>query len=122
MRVKVRVILILVFVFVLVCTVAWVTRPKRASWYGPGFHENKTASGEIFDMYKMTAAHKTLPFGTRVRVTYKEKSVVVRINDRGPYVKGRDIDLSYAAAKELGILEEGVVKVKLKILKKPKKS
>lgn len=116
---KVRVILILVLVLALFCVYALVTWQKTASWYGPGFHGRKTANGEIFDMYKITAAHKTLPFGTRVRITYKGKSIIVRINDRGPYIKGRDIDLSYAAAKELGMLEEGVVKVRIRILEKP---
>lgn len=86
-----------------------------ASWYGPGFHGKRTASGERFDQHAMTAAHKTLPFGTRVRVTHKGRSVVVRINDRGPFVHGRVIDLSKAAARKLGIT--GVAKVTLKVLK-----
>ncbi len=86
-----------------------------ASWYGPGFHGKRTASGERFDQHAMTAAHRTLPFGTRVRVTHKGRSVVVRINDRGPFVHGRVIDLSMAAAKRLGIA--GVAKVTLKVLK-----
>lgn len=76
-----------------------------ASWYGPGFHNRLTANGERFDMHAMTAAHRTLPFGTMVLVKNPAtgKSVTVRINDRGPYVKGRIIDLSRAAAQKLGI-------------------
>ena len=80
-----------------------------ASWYGPGFHGRTTANGEKFDMYELTAAHKTLPFGTRVMVFNPRtgKSVVVRINDRGPYAKGRVIDLSKAAANALGFKARG---------------
>jgi rare lipoprotein A len=92
-----------------------------ASWYGPGFHGKRTASGEIYDMYAMTAAHKTLPFGTIVKVVDLDtgRSVIVRINDRGPFVPGRIIDLSYAAAKELGMVEKGLARVGLKVLKWP---
>jgi rare lipoprotein A len=84
-----------------------------ASWYGPGFHGRKTASGERFNTHAMTAAHKTLPFGTRVRVTNEKtgRAVVVRINDRGPYAHGRIIDLSQASARAIGI--GGVGKVSL---------
>ncbi|MDO5691977.1 MAG: septal ring lytic transglycosylase RlpA family protein [Pseudomonadota bacterium] len=80
-----------------------------ASWYGPGFHGRLTANGEKFDMHELTAAHKTLPFGTRVLVHNPRtgKEVVVRINDRGPFIKGRVIDLSKAAAKALGIQSRG---------------
>lgn len=80
-----------------------------ASWYGPGFHGRRTANGERFDMHELTAAHKTLPFGTRVLVHSPRtgKQVVVRINDRGPFIKGRVIDLSKAAAKALGIKSRG---------------
>ena len=80
-----------------------------ASWYGPGFHGRTTANGEKFDMYELTAAHKTLPFGTRVVVHNPRtgKEVVVRINDRGPYAKGRVIDLSKAAANVLGFKSRG---------------
>jgi rare lipoprotein A len=93
-----------------------------ASWYGPGFHGKPTASGEIYNMYELTAAHKTLPFGTIVKVIDLEtkRSVVVRINDRGPFVEGRIIDLSYGAAVKLGMVEKGLAKVGLKILKMPK--
>ena len=80
-----------------------------ASWYGPGFHGRLTANGERFDMNELTAAHKTLPFGTRVLVHNPRtgKEVVVRINDRGPFIKGRVIDLSKAAAKALGMKGRG---------------
>ncbi len=86
-----------------------------ASWYGPGFHRKITASGEPYNMYAYTAAHKLLPLGTYVLVTNLEngKQVVVRINDRGPFVKNRCIDLSYAAAKKIGLIKKGVAKVKL---------
>jgi rare lipoprotein A len=86
-----------------------------ASWYGPGFHGSRTASGEIYNMYKLTAAHKTLPLGTYVKVINLEngKSVIVKVNDRGPFVKGRIIDLSYAAAKKLGMVKKGTARVKL---------
>ena len=97
-----------------------------ASWYGSDFHGKLTSTGEIYNMHALTAAHKTLPFGAYVRVTNLNngKSVVVRINDRGPFVKGRIIDLSYAAAKKLGMDITGVAPVKVKVLKKysPKKS
>ena len=87
-----------------------------ASWYGPGFHGKRTASGERFDTNHLTAAHKTLPFGTQVLVTNERtgQSVVVRINDRGPYAHGRVIDLSKAAAEAVGI--SGVGKVTLAVL------
>lgn len=86
-----------------------------ASWYGGKFHGRKTANGETYNMYGMTAAHKTLPLGTLVEVTNKEnrKSVVVRINDRGPFVSGRIIDLSYTAAKKLDIVGDGTGEVRI---------
>jgi rare lipoprotein A len=82
-----------------------------ASWYGPGFHGKKTANGERFNTHALTAAHKTLPFDTKVRVTNERtgKSVVVRINDRGPYAHGRIIDLSKAAAQAVGVSGVGRV-------------
>jgi rare lipoprotein A len=85
----------------------------QASWYGPGFHGRQTANGERFNTNDLTAAHKTLPFGTKVKVTNEQtgKSVVVRINDRGPYAKDRVIDLSKASAQTIGI--SGVAKVTL---------
>jgi rare lipoprotein A len=89
-----------------------------ASWYGPDFHGKKTANGENYDMNADTAAHKTLPMNTMVRVTNlnNSKSVVVRINDRGPFVDGRIIDLSYAAGKSVGIDKTGTAPVKLTVL------
>ena len=90
----------------------------KASWYGGKHHGGPTASGERFNKNAMTAAHRTFPMGTRVRVTNLRngKSVVVRINDRGPYAKGRIIDLSEAAAQKLDMIEAGVVPVKLERL------
>ncbi len=92
-----------------------------ASWYGGKFHGRKTANGETYNMFAMTAAHRTLPFDTWVRVTNLEngRSVVVRINDRGPFKdkKKRIIDLSLGAAKEIDMLEAGVVEVRLEILR-----
>jgi rare lipoprotein A len=92
-----------------------------ASWYGPGFHGRRAASGERFDQTAMTAAHRRLPFGTEVKVTNltNGKSTVVRINDRGPYVKGRILDLSRAAAAELGMEHRGIARVSLEILPEP---
>ena len=89
-----------------------------ASFYGKGFHGRRTASGERFDQNDMTAAHKTLPFGTRVRVTHLNngRSVVVVVNDRGPFVRGRVIDLSRGAAGRIGMVNSGVAKVRLEIL------
>lgn len=81
-----------------------------ASWYGTE-SGSRTANGEYFDGSGMTAAHKTLPFGTRLRVTYRGRSEVVRINDRGPYIRGRSLDLSRAAAKRLGLIQAGVGRV-----------
>src|SRR5690606_841766 len=87
----------------------------KASSYGPRFHGRKTASGEIFNQHELTAAHRSLPLGTKVKVTNLKngRSVVVRINDRGPYAKGRVIDLSRAAAKRLGMLNSGVAQVRV---------
>ncbi|WP_126173976.1 septal ring lytic transglycosylase RlpA family protein [Altericroceibacterium xinjiangense] len=87
-----------------------------ASWYGPGLAGRPTASGERFDPDELTAAHRTLPFGSLVRVTYQDKSVVVRINDRGPFGHGRVIDLSEAAAEEIGIIRRGSAKVQLALV------
>ena len=89
-----------------------------ASWYGPGFHGRTTANGETFDQNALTAAHRTLPFGTQVRVTYEGtgESVVVRINDRGPFHGNRVIDLSKEAAEEIGLLSSGVGQVRLEVV------
>jgi rare lipoprotein A len=95
-------------------------RPQtgKASWYGKKYHGRRTANGERFDMYKLTAAHRKLPFGTIVRVTNLRngRSVIVKINDRGPFVRGRIIDLSYAAARKIGIVEDGIARVKVEIV------
>ncbi len=90
----------------------------RASWYGKKFHGRRTANGEIYDMFKMTAAHKTLPLPSYVRVTSKGngRSVVVRINDRGPFHPGRIVDLSYAAAAKLDLLHAGSAEVQIEAL------
>lgn len=90
----------------------------RASWYGPGFAGRRTANGEIYDPSQLTAAHKTLPFGTFVRVTNPSSgaSVVVRINDRGPFKPGRILDLSRAAAEQIGMIRAGTMVVKLEVV------
>lgn len=88
------------------------------SFYGEKFQGKPTANGEIFDMEKLTCAHKKLPFGTRLKVTNEDnnKSVIVRVNDRGPFVKGRDLDLSKAAARKIGLIPYGVKKLKVEFL------
>ncbi len=90
----------------------------RASWYGPNFHGKKTSNGETYSMWQMTAAHKTLPMNTVVRVTNKTngRSVIVRVNDRGPFVDSRIIDLSKKAASQLDMIKTGTAPVKLEIL------
>jgi rare lipoprotein A len=92
----------------------------KASWYGKKFHGKKTSSGEVYDMHAMTAAHKTLPLGTYVRVhnLANGKSIEVRINDRGPFVRGRIIDLSYTAAKKLEVVGPGTAPVEIVALGK----
>ena len=89
-----------------------------ASWYGPNFHGKKTSNGEVYDMHKFTSAHKTLPMNTMVKVTNlsNQKSITVRINDRGPFVKDRIIDLSFAGAKALDVYDHGTTQVELEIL------
>ena len=89
-----------------------------ASYYGKGFHGKKTANGEIYDMYAITAAHKELPFGTLIKVTNlsNKKAIIVRINDRGPFVKGRILDLSYGAARKLEMIAQGTAKVRIEIM------
>lgn len=102
-------------VFLLTGLSAFASQEGLASWYGGKFQGRRTASGEIFDTNKLTAAHKTIPFGTLVRVINLEngKSAIVRINDRGPFVEGRIIDLSRAAALELGMTGRGVARVRI---------
>jgi len=98
-----------------------VTEVGLASWYGREHHGKRTASGEPFDMEALTAAHRSLPFGTWVRVTHLPtgQTVTVRINDRGPWVGGRVIDLSRRAAQALGILGAGVARVRLEVVRSP---
>ena len=98
-----------------ISTSAFSSETMLASWYGPYFHGRLTANGETYNMYGISAAHKTLPFGTKLRVCYKE-CVDVRINDRGPYIGARELDLSYAAAKQIGMIEPGVVNVQVTYL------
>ena len=88
-----------------------------ASWYGPGFHGRKTASGERFNQYELTAAHKKLPLGTKARVTNLNngKTIEVEINDRGPYARGRILDLSKAAADRLGMKKAGTTRVRVEV-------
>ena len=102
----------------LILSSACARRTGDASWYGPTFHGRTTANGERYNMLDLTAAHRTLPFGSYVRVTNlsNARSLVVRINDRGPFVGRRIIDLSYTAAKILGSPRAGVMKVTLKVL------
>jgi rare lipoprotein A len=92
-----------------------------ASWYGKEYHGRKTSSGEIYDMYALTAAHRTLPLGSEVKVTNLEngRTVDVMINDRGPFIEDRVIDLSYSAAKAIGMLNQGTARVRLDLLKIP---
>lgn len=93
-------------------------RYLTASWYGTQFHGKQTSSGEVYNMYSYTAAHKTLPFGTKLRVTNTEngRSTQVLVNDRGPFVEGRDLDLSFQSAREIGMIEKGVAKVEIDYL------
>ena len=110
----------LYFSFIFISCSRGITQTGKASYYADLFNGRKTASGERFNNSQHTAAHKTLPFGTMVTVTNLEngKKVKVRINDRGPYVNGRVIDLSKAAAKKIGMLKDGVINVRLKYKKK----
>jgi len=88
------------------------------SFYADKFHGRTTSNGEVFNMYALTCAHKTLPFNTKLRVTNEEsgKSVIVRVNDRGPFVDGRDLDLSYEAARQVGLIGAGVKELRVEIL------
>jgi rare lipoprotein A len=96
---------------------AW-TQQGRVSWYGPGFHGRQTANGEIYDSNELTMAHRSLAFGSEVRVTNLQngRSVVVRVNDRGPYVGGRIADLSHAAADRLDFVSDGVAPARIELL------
>ena len=118
-------ILLIAFASVLVITgVVYTSKYDQvgiASWYGPGFHGNLTSNGETYDMHTMTAAHKSLPFNTIVKVVDLDtrKSITVRINDRGPFIRGRIIDLSLAAAQELGSDQKGIARVGLIVVEWP---
>ncbi len=92
-----------------------------ASWYGPGFHGRETSSGQVYDQHGLSAAHQTLPLGTRVRVTNlgNGRSIEVLVNDRGPFAKGRIIDLSYGAAQSLGMIGPGTAPVRVEVVARP---
>lgn len=94
-----------------------------ASWYGPDFHGRLTANGEIYDMFSLTAAHPSLPMGSLVRISNPAtgQSLIVRINDRGPFIEGREIDLSYRAACLLGINEQGLARLRLELIEVPER-
>jgi len=113
------VILTVAALFLASASGALACEPMVASWYGAE-SGNRTANGERFDGTSLTAAHKTLPFGTRLRVSYGGRSVVVRINDRGPYVRGRSLDLSHAAARRIGLVPAGVARVCVERLDQPR--
>ena len=104
--------------------VAGTEEVGMASWYGAAHHGRRTASGEVFDMNRLTAAHRTLPFGTRLLVTNRDtsQSAEVRVNDRGPFVKGRILDVSYAAGRLLGAVGPGVIPVRVRVLSLPARS
>ncbi|MGH7799449.1 MAG: septal ring lytic transglycosylase RlpA family protein [Thermodesulfobacteriota bacterium] len=124
---------LLTFPFLFLCTHNYGKNVKKnhslknsstigvGSWYGGNFHGKKTASGKRFNMYNYTAAHRSLPLGTQVRVVNLKngRGVIVKINDRGPYIKGRIIDLSYAAAKSIGMVGSGIARVKVEVISVP---
>jgi len=126
--------LLLMFLFTPALQAPLVARPSEpikplklwegtASWYGSNFHGRKTANGEIYDMNAPTAAHQTLPFGSLVRLVDLKsgKSQIVRINDRGPFVEGRELDVSVHTAVRLGMQDRGVARLRLELLEVPKR-
>ncbi len=115
---------LLAICFLLTSCSKYITETGKASYYGDKFNGRKTANGETFSQNKNTAAHKKLPFGTEVKVQNLSngKTTTVRINDRGPFVRGRIIDLSKAAAKDIGLVQQGVTKVKITYKRKKKRS
>jgi rare lipoprotein A (peptidoglycan hydrolase) len=119
-QIAVRIPLLSLVLFSLGLSAAAQTQEGLASWYGPGFHGKRTASGEVYDKEAFTAAHKSLPFGTYIRVRSLDTGagVVVRINDRGPFVEGRIIDLSEAAARMLGMIQSGTARVSIEVIPK----
>ncbi len=116
----VKQILFSLLVILLLSSCGYTSRKGLASYYADSYEGKTTANGEIYRQGKITAAHKTLPFGTKVEVTNlsNNKSVVVRINDRGPYIRGRIIDLTKAAAREIDMVGAGVAKVKIRYKRK----
>lgn len=127
---KSRVVLSLAGVFMLLLALPALATVKAApgkvqygiaSYYHDSLHGNKTASGQVYDKNRVSAAHKTLPLGSKVKVTDLEtgRSIVVRINDRGPFIKGRVIDLSRRAANELDLIKRGIARVEVKVLSMP---
>ena len=110
---------LLFLILLLLITANLFSTPAIASWYTADKKNALTANGEIFDNNALSAAHKTLTFGSIVKVSYGDKSVQVRINDRGPYIEGRDIDLTPRAAKELGIYDIGVAQVDIEVISEP---
>lgn len=101
-----------------------VSREGLASWYGDDFQGNETASGEPFNMNALTAAHRDLPLGTRIRVTNlsNDRSLILKVNDRGPYIPGRSLDVSRAAARLLGFAQQGLTHVRIQVLRLPHNS
>jgi rare lipoprotein A len=122
-RLALAVVLVLVAGCSRVATAPTPSHPQTgiASWYGPGFHGLQTSSGTVYDQHELTAAHPSLPLGTRVRVTNLDtkKSVEVLVNDRGPFAKGRVIDLSFAAAREIGMIGPGTAPVRIEVVARP---
>ena len=127
-RISKRFLFLLILFIVLECSNAFAksdsdwfgyTESGKASYYAVKFQSKKTASGELYDKAKKTAAHKKLPFGTKVKVTNTKngKSVIVRINDRGPFAKGRIVDLSGSAFRSIANIDDGVIDVKIKVIK-----
>lgn len=113
---RIDILVVLAAMMVCVAAPAQADRTTVASWYGSHWAGRKTASGERFNPNHMTAASRYLPMGTRLRVTCGDRSVVVRINDRGPYVRGRGLDLAEAAARQLGMKNRGVARVTYRVL------
>lgn len=127
MRISRLIIPVIITALIAGCSHMQATRPSwqqigTASWYGKDFHGRPTASGEIYNMYGRSAAHKTLPLGTTVRVTNLDngRRIVVPINDRGPFVGERIIDMSYGAARHLGMVKEGLAKVRIEVIQTPR--
>ncbi len=116
-----RIIVAIVFIagMFMTCPVVAQKYDGLASYYGPDFHGRRTANGSVYNMHEYTCAHKTLPFGTKIKVTNlnNNKSVVVKVTDRGPYRRGRVIDLSIAAAKDIDMLHKGVAPISFEIVK-----